>query len=78
MIIASLDFSDASAAVLTAAVQMSKAQNAILHIINVLEPEPTCTAHGMTPEEFSAIHIFQEESQKRAEAKINDAIATAS
>jgi nucleotide-binding universal stress UspA family protein len=31
----------------------------------------------MTPEEFPAIKIFQEESHKRAEAKINDAIATA-
>jgi hypothetical protein len=77
IIIAALDFSNASAAVLAAAIQMAKIQNAILHIIHVLEPEPTYTAYGMTPEEFPAIQIFQEESQKRAEAKINDAIATA-
>ena len=77
IIITALDFSDASPAVLTAAVQMAKVQNAILHIIHVLEPEPTYTAYGMTPEEFPAIQVFQEESQKRAEAKINEAMATA-
>jgi nucleotide-binding universal stress UspA family protein len=77
IIITALDFSDASPAVLTAAVQMAKVQNAILHIIHVLEPEPTYTAYGMTPEEFPAIQVFQEESQKRAEAKINEALATA-
>ena len=77
VIITALDFSDASPAVLAAAIQMAKVQNAILHIIHVLEPEPTYTAYGMTPEEFPAIQVFQEESQKRADAKINEAIATA-
>lgn len=76
-IITALDFSDATKSVLAAAVDMAKSQNATLHIIHVLEPEPSYTAYGMTPEEFPAIHVFQQESQKRAEAKLNQAVSTA-
>jgi nucleotide-binding universal stress UspA family protein len=56
---------------------MAKLQDATLHIIHVLEPEPTYTAYGMTPEEFPAIQVFQNESQRRAEARLNDAVTTA-
>lgn len=76
-IITALDFSDASTGVLAAAISMAKVHQASLHIVHVLEPEPSYTAYGMTPEEFPAIHVFQQESQKRAEAKLNHAIASA-
>jgi nucleotide-binding universal stress UspA family protein len=76
-IITALDFSDATKDVLTAAMLMAKLQDATLHIIHVLEPEPTYTAYGMTPEEFPAIQVFQNESQRRAEARLNDAVTTA-
>lgn len=76
-IVTALDFSDASDAVLAAAISLAKLQNATLHIVHVLEPEPSYTAYGMTPEEFPAIQVFQQESQKRAEAKLNHAMATA-
>jgi nucleotide-binding universal stress UspA family protein len=76
-IITALDFSDATKDVLAAAMLMAKLQDATLHIINVLEPEPTYTAYGMTPEEFPAIQVFQNESQRRAEARLNDAVTTA-
>lgn len=72
-----LDFSDASDAVLSAALALAKAQQATLHILHVLEPEPSYTAYGMTPEEFPAIQIFQQESQKRAALKLNQAMVTA-
>lgn len=72
-----LDFSEASDAVLNAAIALAKAQSATLHILHVMEPEPSYTAYGMTPEEFPAIQIFQQESQKRAEIKLNQAMATA-
>jgi nucleotide-binding universal stress UspA family protein len=76
-IITALDFSDASAAVLNAAIKMALVHQASLHILHVLEPEPSYTAYGMTPEEFPAIQIFQQESQRRAEAKLNQAVTTA-
>jgi nucleotide-binding universal stress UspA family protein len=76
-IITALDFSDATKDVLAAAMLMAKLQDATLHIIHVLEPEPTFTAYGMTPEEFPAIQVFQNESQRRAEARLNDAVTTA-
>jgi nucleotide-binding universal stress UspA family protein len=76
-IITALDFSDAAKDVLGAAMLMAELQDATLHIIHVLEPEPTYTAYGMTPEEFPAIQVFQHESQCRAEARLNDAVATA-
>ena len=76
-IITALDFSDASTGVLAAAISMAKAHQASLHIVHVLEPEPSYTAYGMTPEEFPAIQVFQQETQKRAEAKLNQAIASA-
>ena len=76
-IITALDFSDASTAVLEAAINMETKQQATLHIMHVLEPSPSYTAYGMTPEEFPAIQVFQQESQKRAEAKLNDAVSQA-
>lgn len=76
-IITAIDFSDATHAVLTAAIAMAKVQHATLHIIHVMEPEPSYTAYGMTPEEFPAIQVFQHESQKRAQARINEAVTTA-
>lgn len=72
-----LDFSDASESVLNAAIALAKSQSATLHILHVMEPEPSYTAYGMTPEEFPAIQIFQQESQKRAEIKLSQAMATA-
>ena len=76
-ILTAIDFSDATAAVLKAAVEMAKVQGATLHIIHVMEPEPSYTAYGMTPEEFPAIQVFQHESQRRAEARINEAVTLA-
>ena len=76
-IITALDFSDSSHAVLDAAIDMANKQQATLHIMHVLEPSPSYTAYGMTPEEFPAIQVFQQESQKRAEAKLNDAVSQA-
>lgn len=65
-IIADLDFSDASAAVLETAAAMAKAFGACLKLVHVIEPEPTYSAYGFTPEEFPAIHTFQKEARVRA------------
>ncbi|MFP6881593.1 MAG: universal stress protein [Roseibacillus sp.] len=50
-IIAALDFSDASTAVLETAAAMAKAFGACLKQVHVIEPEPTYSAYGFTPEE---------------------------
>lgn len=76
-ILVALDFSDISKSVLHAACSMASAHGAVLHILHVLEPEPSYTAYGMTPEEFPAIQTFRVESQKRAEARVNEAVAVA-
>ncbi len=71
-IVAALDFSDASDAVLDAAAKMAKAFDAELKLVHVVEPEPTYSAYGFTPEEFPAIHTFQQEARTRAEKALED------
>jgi len=69
-IIVAVDFSNATPGVLEAAVGMAKAFGAGLRLIHVVEPEPSYTAYGFTPEEFPAMHIYQEEAKRRAGAKL--------
>lgn len=66
-VIAALDFSDATAPVLETAASMAAALGAGLRLVHVVEPEPTYSAYGFTPEEFPAIHTFQKEARSRAE-----------
>ncbi len=71
-IVAAVDFSDATPGVLAAAVELASAFEASLHLLHVLEPEPTYTAYGFTPDEFPAIHMFQEEARKRATKRLDE------
>ncbi|QTN32747.1 universal stress protein [Akkermansiaceae bacterium] len=72
-ILASVDFSNASPGVVATAAEMAKAFGAELHLLHVIEPEPTYTAYGFTPEEFPAIHTFHEETRARAKKTLEDA-----
>jgi len=72
-IVAALDFSNAPPAVLETAANMAKSYGAELYLLHVLEPEPPYTAYGFTPDEFPAIHAFQEEARKRALLKLDEA-----
>jgi len=74
-IVAALDFSDSTPGVLETASGLAKAYGAELHLLHVLEPEPTYTAYGFTPDEFPAIHTFQEEARKRAKLKLDELAA---
>ena len=74
-IVAAVDFSDSTPGVLETASGLAKAYGAKLHLLHVLEPEPTYTAYGFTPDEFPAIHTFQEEARKRAKQKLDEAAA---
>ena len=75
--IAAVDFSNSTDGVLAMATGLAKAHGASLHLLHVLEPEPTYTAYGFTPDEFPAIHAFQQEARKRAEAKLAELVAKA-
>ena len=77
-IVAALDFSNSTPGVLATASSLAKVYGATLHLLHVIEAEPTYTAYGFTPDEFPAIHTFQEESRKRAAAKLNETLATVS
>lgn len=52
---------------------MAKAFDAELHLLHVIEPEPTYTAYGFTPDEFPAIHTFHEETRTRAQKTLDEA-----
>lgn len=71
-IVAALDFSDASDAVVKTAGELAAALGTKLDLVHVLEPEPAYTAYGFTPEEFPAIHTFQKEAHARATKKLED------
>ena len=75
-IIVALDYSESTPVVLKAAVEMARAFGASLHLLHVLEAEPAYTAYGFTPDEFPAIHLFQEEARKRAAVKLDELLAT--
>jgi nucleotide-binding universal stress UspA family protein len=74
-IVAAVDFSNATSGVLEAAVKITRAFGSSLHLLHVLEPEPSYTAYGFTPDEFPAIHLFQEEARKRATARLEEVLA---
>lgn len=76
-ILASVDFSNASAGVVEMAAMMAKAFGVELNLLHVIEPEPTYTAYGFAPEEFPAIHSFHEETRIRAQKTLDDTVAQA-
>jgi nucleotide-binding universal stress UspA family protein len=71
-ILAAIDFSNATSGVTSAAVELAKAFGAELHLLHVIEAEPTYTAYGFAPEEFPAIHSFHEETRKRAQKTLHE------
>ena len=76
-IVAAVDFSDLTRRVVEAAREQAEAFGAALHLIHVVEPEPSYTAYGFTPDEFPAMNLFQEEARKRAQNKLEEVAATA-
>lgn len=74
-IVAAVDFSNATSGVVSMATRLAKAFGAELHLLHVVEPEPTYTAYGFTPDEFPAMHAFQEEAKRRANRKLEELLA---
>ncbi len=69
-IVAAVDFSNATEGVIGMSVSLAKAFGAQLHLLHVVEPEPSYTAYGFTPDEFPALHAYQEEAKRRAIQKM--------
>lgn len=74
-IIAAIDFSDSTSGVIEAASAQAKAFDSELHLVHVIEPEPSYTAYGFTPDEFPAMHTFQQEARKRAQTRLQEVAA---
>lgn len=55
---------------------MAKAFGAELRLFHVIEPEPSYTAYGFTPDEFPAMNAFQEEAKRRATLKLDELLNT--
>ena len=71
-IVVAVDFSNATAGVLEMASGIAKAFGAKLRLFHVVEPEPSYTAYGFTPDEFPALHAYQEEAKRRAADKLEE------
>lgn len=57
------------------AAEMAKAFGAELHLLHVIEPEPTYTAYGFTPDEFPVLKTFHEETHTRAKKTLDEVAA---
>lgn len=71
-ILTAVDFSNATPGVVATATKIANAFEAELHLLHVIEPEPTYTAYGFSPEEFPAIHTFHEETRTRAQKTLDN------
>lgn len=65
-ILAAVDFSKATPAVLRMAVEMAKAFRAKLRLFHVIEPDPVFITYGFTPVDFPQLGAFHEEARRRA------------
>ena len=74
-IVVAVDFSNATPGVLEMASELAKAFGAQLRLFHVVEPEPSYTAYGFTPDEFPALHAYQDEAKRRAAAKLEELLA---
>jgi len=77
-IVVAVDFSNATPGVLEMGGKMAKAFGARLSLFHVVEPEPSYTAYGFTPDEFPALHAYQEEAKRRAADKMAALLAEVS
>ena len=75
-IVVAVDFSNATAGVLAMATDLAESFDAQLRLFHVVEPEPSYTAYGFTPDEFPALHAYQDEAKRRALAKLEELLAT--
>jgi nucleotide-binding universal stress UspA family protein len=69
-ILVAVDFSDSTSGNVAMGKKLAKAFGAKLELFHVIEPEPSYTAYGFTPDEYPAMNAFQEEAKRRAVQKL--------
>jgi len=75
-IVVAVDFSNATPGLLDMGCQLATAFGAQLCLFHAIEPEPSYTAYGFTPDEFPALHAYQDEAKRRASAKLAELLAS--
>jgi nucleotide-binding universal stress UspA family protein len=76
-IVAAIDFSNATPAVMDNAISLAKACGARLDLLHVIAPEPGFITYGFTPTEFPAMNAFREETRRRATLKMEELLTGA-
>lgn len=76
-IIAAVDFSNATPAVMEIAVSLAKTFNAELQLLHVIEPEPTFVTYGFSAAEYPAMASFRDETIRRAKARMEELLTQA-
>jgi nucleotide-binding universal stress UspA family protein len=51
---------------------LAKSFGAELRLFHVVEPEPSYTAYGFSPDEFPALHAYQLQAKQRAAEKLKE------
>lgn len=75
-IVVAVDFSNATPGVVEIAGRLAESFGADLQLFHVIEPEPSYTAYGFTPDEFPAMNAFQEEAKRRATVKLEQLLTS--
>lgn len=74
-IVVGVDFSNAAPVVIDKAIELATALQASISLLHVIEPEPSMSAYGFTPEEFPIMTTFQNEARRRAKARLEELLA---
>lgn len=74
-IVVGVDFSSAAPTVLKVAIELAAAFSADLCLLHVIEPEPSMSAYGFTPEEFPVVATFHNEIRNRAKIRMEETLA---
>ena len=76
-IVAAVDFSNATPAVMEIAISLAKSFNAELQLLHVIEPEPTFVTYGFSVAEYPAMASFRDETIRRAKARMEELLTQA-
>jgi len=69
-ILVAVDFSDTTELVVDAAYRLAKALKEGIHLVHLVEVEPTFAAYGFTPDAFPAAYELTQESMRRSDEKL--------
>lgn len=76
-IVAAVDFSNATPAVMEIAISLAKTFDADLQLLHVIEPEPTFITYGFTAIEYPAMSSIREETLRRANVRMEELLTQA-